>query len=58
MSNQQQKIDLKHRIFLLEQEILKLNGNERTKAKNEYQKILKNHSKECGLEDSIYLKRA
>ena len=42
----------------MEQEISKLNGNERTKAKNKYQKILKNHSKECGLEDPIYLKRA
>ena len=42
----------------MEQEISKLSGNERTKAKNKYKKILKNHSKECGLEDPIYLKRA
>lgn len=58
MSNQQQKLDLKQRIHLMEQEISKLTGNERTKARIEYQKILKNYSKECGLEEPIYLKRA
>ena len=58
LSNQLQKQDLKHRISMMEQEILNLTGPERTKAKDKYQKLLKSYSKECGLEESIYLTRA
>lgn len=42
----------------MEKEIFNLTGNERTKARTEYHKLLKSYSKECGLEESIYLKRA
>jgi hypothetical protein len=46
------------RIALMEKEILHLTGNERDKARDEYHKLLKSYSKECGLEEPIYLTRA
>jgi len=58
LSNKKQKYDLKTRIALMEKEIISLKGNDRTKARNEYHKLLKSRSKECGLEEPIYLKRA
>lgn len=58
MSNTNQKYDLKLRIKLMEKEILNLKGNERIQARIEYQKLLTMYSKECGLEEPIYLIRA
>lgn len=58
MSNEKQKHDLKTRLAVMEKEILNLSGNERAKARIEYQRLLKSYSKECGLEEPIYLKRA
>lgn len=58
MSNTNQKYDLKLRIKLMEKEILNLKGNERIQARKEYQKLLTMYSKECGLEEPIYLIRA
>jgi hypothetical protein len=58
LSNEQQKQDLKYRITVMEKEIINMTGIERTKARIEYQKLLKSHSKECGLEEPIYLIRA
>ena len=58
MSNEKQKHNLKSRIDLMEKEILNLTGNERAQARTEYQKLLKSYSKECGLEEPIYLIRA
>lgn len=58
MSSRKQTRDLKSRIELMEKEILSLKGNERVKARIEYNKLLKSYSKECGLEEPIYLKRA
>ena len=58
LSNEQQKQDLKYRIAVMEKEIFNLTGIERTKARIEYQKLLKSYSKECGLEEPIYLIRA
>jgi len=58
LSNEERKQDLKSRIALMEKEILSLTGNERVKARIEYHKLLKSYSKECGLEEPIYLKRA
>jgi hypothetical protein len=42
---------------MMEKEIFHLTGNERAKARNEYHKLLKSCSKECGLEEPIYLTR-
>jgi hypothetical protein len=42
----------------MEKEIINLTGNERAKVRTEYQKLLKSYSKECGLEEPIYLTRA
>ena len=58
MSTEKQKRDLKSRIALMEKEIFRLTGNERAKARNEYHRLLKSYSKECGLDEPIYLKRA
>ena len=58
MSAEKQKQDLKLRIALMEKEIFHLKGNARVRARHEYNKLLKSHSKECGLEEPIYLKRA
>ena len=58
MSNEKQKHNLKSRIEMMEKEILNLTGNERAQARTEYQKLLKSYSKECGLEEPIYLIRA
>jgi len=49
---------MKSRIAMIEKEILNLTGNERDKAVIEYHKLLKSYSKECGLEEPIYLIRA
>jgi len=43
---------------LMEKEIFHLTGNERVQARNEYHKLLKACSKECGLDEPIYLTRA
>ena len=58
MSNEERKQDLKSRIALMEKEILSLRGNERARARIEYHKLLKSYSKECGLEEPIYITRA
>ncbi|MCJ7613942.1 hypothetical protein MUO71_04155 [Candidatus Bathyarchaeota archaeon] len=58
MSNEKQKHNLKSRIEMMEKEILNLTRNERAQARTEYQKLLKSYSKECGLEEPIYLIRA
>jgi len=42
----------------MEKEILSLKGSKRVQATMEYHKLLKSYSKECGLEEPIYLKRA
>jgi len=53
-----EKQNLKKRIELMEKEILSLAGNERIKAITEYQNLLRSYSKECGLEEPIYIIRA
>ena len=58
MSDEKQKRDLKHRLALIEKEIFNLSGNERSKARTEYHKLLQSYRKECGLEEPIYLARA
>ena len=58
MSTTNQKNDLKSRIMLMEKEILNLKGNERIQARTEYYKLLAMYSKECGLEEPIYIIRA
>jgi len=58
MSNEQQKKNLRHRIAAMEKEIFKLSGNDRAKARTEYYKLLQCYSKECGLEEPIYIIRA
>ena len=58
MSNEERKQDLKSRIAIMEKEILNLRGNERARARIKYHKLLKSNSKECGLEEPIYLTRA
>lgn len=58
MLNENQKQEIKQLIELMEKEILNLTGNERTKARREYHKLLKAYSKECGLEEPIYIIRA
>ena len=58
MPNEKQKKSLKQQVALMEKEILYLTGNERAKARIEYHKLLHCYSKECGLEEPIYLKRA
>ena len=58
LSKEEQKHDLKSRIAVMEKEMFRLTGNERAKARVEYHKLLKSYSKECGLDEPIYLKRA
>ena len=58
MSNKKRKQYLKSRIEMMEKEILSLTGNDRAKAAIKYHKLLKSCSKECGLEEPIYLTRA
>ncbi len=58
MSKTDQKHDLKSRIKLMEKEIFDLKGNERIQARIEYHKLLTMYSKECGLEEPIYIIRA
>jgi hypothetical protein len=58
MSNKNQKQNLKQRVAVMEKEILNLTGNERAKARTEYHKLLQCYSKECGLDEPIYLTRA
>ena len=58
MSNENQKEQIRHRIALLEKQIFSLTGNERVKARTEYDALLDTYRKECGLEESIYLIRA
>jgi hypothetical protein len=56
MSNENKK-EVKSRIELMEKEILHLKGRKRTEARMEYLRLLKSCGKECGLEDSIYIRR-
>jgi hypothetical protein len=56
--NEKQKQELKQRLAVLEKEIFDLTGNERDEAILEYHKLLKTYSKECGLDEPIYLIRA
>jgi len=58
LSNKKRKQKLKSRIELMEKELLSLKGNDRAKVALEYHKLLKSCSKECGLEEPIYLIRA
>jgi len=58
LTNTKRKHDLKSRIALMEKEFLSLKGNDRAKAAIEYNKILRSCSKECGLEEPIYITRA
>jgi len=58
MSNENQNKELRHRITLLEKKIFSLTGNERAKARTEYEKLLEEYRRNCGLEESIYLVRA
>jgi hypothetical protein len=58
MPNKNHKTTLKQRIAILEKEIPNLSGDQRAKARLEYQSLLQNYRKECGLEDPIYLTRA
>jgi hypothetical protein len=58
LSNKKPKQNLKARIALMEKEIFRLKESERAKARIEYQKLLKSYSKECGLEEPIYITRA
>jgi hypothetical protein len=58
LPTENQKLKLKQRIALMEKEIFQLTGNERARARHEYNRLLKDYSKECGLEEPIYLKRA
>jgi len=58
MSSQKQKHDLRQRVAVIEKEIFNLTGNERVKARTEYHRLLQSYSKECGLEEPIYLTRA
>ena len=58
MSNEKQKQNIKQRIAVIEKEFFGLLGNERAKARTEYRNLLRIYSKECGLEEPIYLKRA
>jgi len=58
MSNENQNKELRHRITLLEKQIFSLTGNERAKARIEYEKLLEEYRKKSGLEESIYLMRA
>jgi len=57
-SNQKQKYTLKERVELLEKEILNMTGTEGNKARLKYRELLQSYSKECGLEEPIYLTRA
>jgi len=58
MPNIKPKHDPKLQIQLMEKEILKLKGKDRAQARLEYYNLLKSYSKECGLEEPIYLIRA
>ena len=58
MSNENQKEQIRHRIALLEKQIFSLTGNDRIQARIEYDALLVEYRKECGLEEPIYLIRA
>jgi hypothetical protein len=58
MSNENQNKELRHRITLLEKQIFSLTGNDRAKARIEYEKLLEEYKRNCGLDESIYLMRA
>jgi hypothetical protein len=45
------------RIEVMEKEILYFTGRKRERARRKYLRLIKSCSKECGLEDPIYLKR-
>ena len=50
--------DCKTKIALMEKEILYFVGRKRERARRKYVKLLKSCSKECGLEEPIYIKRS
>ena len=58
VSNENHKEELNRRIACLEKQIFSLTGNDRVKARIEYDALLDAYRKECGLEESIYLVRA
>ena len=57
MSNKNRKKNLKSQIELMEKEIVLLKGRKRAEARMAYLRFLKSRSKECGLEEPIYIKR-
>ena len=57
MSKENRKQELKSRIESLEKEILHLKGSKRNEARMEYIKLMKSCSKECGLDEPIYIMR-
>jgi hypothetical protein len=58
MSNEKQKQNIRQRLAMIEKEIFDLSGNDRVKARTEYHRLLHYYSKECGLDEPIYLTRA
>jgi hypothetical protein len=57
LSKENRKRELKYRIESLEKEILHLKGSKRTEARIEYFELMKSCSKECGLDEPIYIMR-
>jgi hypothetical protein len=49
--------DCEKKVEEMEKDIVYLIGRERLIARRKYFQLLKSYSKECGLEDPIYLKR-
>ena len=49
--------DCEKRIEVMEKDIVYLTGRQRVLARRRYFRLLKSCSKECGLDDPIYLKR-
>jgi hypothetical protein len=57
LSKEDRKKELKSKIESLEKEILHLKGSRRTEARMEYFKLMKSCSKECWLDEPIYIMR-
>ena len=49
--------DSEKKVEEMEKDIIYLRGRERVIARRKYFQLLKSHSKECGLENPIYIKR-
>ena len=58
MSSKKQKQNIRLQLAIMEKEIFGLSGNDRVRARTEYHKLLHCYSKECGLDEPIYLIRA